>query len=328
MAGFLILAVAVIAGFILYPIVKTRYQPSVVTAPEAVSLTNEADALYCHVEALSVGIGPRSVADYESLNKARDYIIGQLRQWDYEPELHPFTYKKNEYYNVEASLKGKSAPDQVILIGAHYDTVERTPGADDNASSVAIVLETAHRLKEHHPERTLKFLFFSLEERPAFATRHMGSETYARAAREKGEDIRAMICLEMVGYFSEVKGGQSFPLPLMGLKYPRTPNFIGVVGNKASRDLLTRVEKSLKVACEVPVESLVALPYIPSVDFSDHRSFWRTGYKAVMITDTAFYRNPNYHTYRDTIDTLNFVKMGSLLKGILRCAQDLSAAEK
>ena len=152
----------------------------------------------------------------------------------------------------------------------------------------------------------------------------MGSFVYAREARNRQEHISAMVSLEMLGYYSDKKGGQSFPVPLMALMYPSTPNFIAVVGNLSSRSLVNKVSDSLRKGGSVPVETLTTVSFVPGVDFSDHLSFWKMDYPAVMITDTAFYRNPNYHTEADRIDTLDFSRLSSLLDGLVQMAKDLS----
>lgn len=322
--GAIIVVIAVLAALVLYPLVKTRFQTSETRRIAVGELSGDARNLYGHVEMLSSRIGPRSFKDHDTLTRTREYISERLRQWGYNPVEQQFTYKGRQYFNIEASIKGESAPGEIILIGAHYDTVEDTPGADDNASAVAVLLEMGRLMRGSSPARTVKFVFFSLEERPAFATRSMGSDVYARKEKDAGADIRGMICLEMVGYYSDRPGGQSIPLPLMGKRISTTPDFIGVIGNSSSRDLLTQVRRSIETGSRVPVESLIASSLIPGVDFSDHRSFWKMGYQAVMITDTAFYRNPNYHTSKDTIDTLDFEKMADLLRGLVRSAQDLS----
>jgi Zn-dependent M28 family amino/carboxypeptidase len=167
-------------------------------------------------------------------------------------------------------------------------------------------------------------IFFFLEEPPVFRTEHMGSYVYAKEAKARNENITAMICLEMVGYYTNKKDGQTFPLPLMSMMFSTTPNFIAVVGNLRSRSLVEKVKNSLLKASRVPVETLTSVSFIPGVDLSDHRSFWKMGYPAMMITDTAFYRNPNYHTEHDTIDTLDFNTMADLLKGLLQAAKDLT----
>jgi Zn-dependent M28 family amino/carboxypeptidase len=152
----------------------------------------------------------------------------------------------------------------------------------------------------------------------------MGSAVYAREAKAKNENVKAMISLEMLGYYTDKKGGQTFPLPLMNLMFSSTPDFIAVVGNLSSRNLVEKVNYYLKESSGIPVETLSTVSFVPGVDFSDHRSFWKVGYPAVMITDTAFYRNPNYHTETDTIDTLNFDTMSDLLKGLVNVAKNLA----
>lgn len=322
--GAIILVIAILLAIILYPLVRTKYQASESHDLTPGDLSENARNLYGHVEALSVRIGPRSYKDYEALTKTKEYISENLREWGYSPVEHKFNYKGREYFNIEASIAGGRAPQEIIVIGAHYDTVKDTPGADDNAGAVSMLLEMCRLMKEFSPARTIRFVFFSLEERPAFATRSMGSEVYAKKEKAAGADIRGMLCLEMVGYFSNKPGGQTIPLPLMGKGISTTPDFIGVIGNSDSKDLVAKVRNSIESGSRVPVESLIASGMIPGVDFSDHRSFWKMGYEAVMITDTAFYRNPNYHTSRDTIDTLDFEKMADLLGGLVRAAQDLS----
>jgi len=202
--------------------------------------------------------------------------------------------------------------------------VAGTPGADDNASAVAVLLEMCNRLKDYPPDRTLKLVFFTLEEPPVFRSESMGSFVYAREAADRQEAIVAMVSLEMLGYYSDTEGGQSFPVPLMSLMFPSTPNFIAVVGNLSSRGLVNAAAASLRKGGGVPVETLSTIGFVPGVDFSDHLSFWKMGYPAVMITDTAFYRNPNYHTAADKIDTLDFGRLSLLLDGLVQMAKDMS----
>ena len=152
----------------------------------------------------------------------------------------------------------------------------------------------------------------------------MGSYIYAREAKARNENVKSMICLQMLGYYTNEKDGQTYPFPIMSRVYPSTPNFIAVVGNLSSTSLAGKVKNSLSTGSRIPVETLFALSLVPGIDFSDHRSFWKMGYPAVMITDTAFYRNPNYHSETDTIDTLDFDKMSDLLKGLIQMAKDLT----
>jgi Zn-dependent M28 family amino/carboxypeptidase len=199
-----------------------------------------------------------------------------------------------------------------------------TPGADDNASGVAGLLELAKFFSGTDPGRTVQFVAFTNEEPPFFRTQEMGSRIFAKEARQKRKKIVAMLCLEMIGYFSNEKGGQDYPLPLMKMIYPDTADFIAVVGNLQSRSLVRQVEKRLKSQTGIGVESIATFGWVPGVDFSDHYSFYKEGYSAVMITDTAFYRNSHYHMHTDTADTLDYTSMAHVVLGLRQAVLDLS----
>ena len=317
----ILLLALLLSAFLLYSVMKIKGSPSVVFPP--VPLTKNT-TLYRHVEELTVKIGSRSVFEYDKLTAAKEYILSSLKEMGYTPILQDFSYQERDFSNIIVALPGKTHPEDLVVIGAHYDTVAGTPGADDNASAVATLLEICRLLKDFSPERTLNLVFFTLEEPPIFRSESMGSFVYAREARNRKEQISAMISLEMLGYYSDKGGEQSFPAPFMGLMYPSTLNFIAVVGNLSSRSLVNKVTDSMRKGGSIPVETLTTVSFIPGVDFSDHRSFWKMGYPAVMITDTAFYRNPNYHKETDRIDTLDFSRLSSLLDGLVQMAKDLS----
>lgn len=321
MMRFILLLAFLFSAFLLYSVMKIKGTPSVVFPPAP---RTKNMPLYRHVEELTVKIGSRSIFEYDKLTAAKEYILSSLKGMGYSPILQDFSYQERIFSNIIVHLPGKTHPEDVVVIGAHYDTVAGTPGADDNASAVAILLEMCRLLKDYLPDRTLQLVFFTLEEPPVFLSESMGSSVYAREARKRQEHISAMISLEMLGYYSDKEGGQSFPVPLMALMYPSTPNFAAIVGNLSSRSLVNKVAGSLRKGGSVPVETLTSIRFIPGVDFSDHRSFWKMGYPAVMITDTAFYRNPNYHSEADRIDTLDFSRMSSLLDGLVQMAKDLS----
>lgn len=312
--------------FLAYSLLKVRSGSSVSVKRRDTTLIGDTRKLHRHVKELTVEIGSRSIRQYDKIEETKEYIVSCLEAFGYTPSFQTFTYNKKRYSNVIASRKGAKHPDETVIIGAHYDTVYGTPGADDNASAVAILLEIARTLKDFSPDRTLKLIFFVVEEPPIFKSEQMGSYVYAKEAKLRNENIKSMICLEMLGYYTNEKDGQTYPFPIMSRFYPSTPNFIAVVGNLHSTSLVEKVKNSLKVSSPIPVETLSALSFVPGVDFSDHRSFWKMGYPAVMVTDTAFYRNPNYHTDADTIDTLDFDKMSDLLKGLIQATKDLTDA--
>ena len=324
MISYILLFIIFLVAFLAYSLLKIRFASSVSVKRGDTTLIGDTSKLHGHVRQLTVDIGSRSVYEYDKLEATKEYIVSHLKAFGYIPSLQTYTYSGRKYSNVIASVRGAKLPDETVIIGAHYDTVFGTPGADDNASAVATLLEIARALKGFSPDRTLKLIFFVIEEPPVFRSEHMGSYVYAKEAKERNENIKSMISLEMLGYYTNEKEGQSFPFPLMSLIYPSTPNFIAVVGNLSSRNLVRKVKNSLKASSHIPVETLSAFSFVPGVDFSDHRSFWKMGYPAVMITDTAFYRNPNYHTETDTIDTLDFDKMSDLLIGLIQAAKDLT----
>ncbi len=258
---------------------------------------------------------PRNYRHPASLDRAADRIRDALLALRLPAEDRPFRVDGRTYRNVVASVR----PDLParIVVGAHYDVCGDQPGADDNASAVAGLLEAA-RLVASRRERLafrVDFAAYCLEEPPFFGTRHMGSRHHAAALRGEGAEVRAMICLEMIGYFTDVPGSQRFPAGFMRLFYPDTGNFIAVVGNPRSRRLVREVKASIGEA-QIPVESLAAPAWVPGVGLSDHSSFWKHGYPAVMVTDTAFYRNPHYHRVTDTIDTLDFERMAQVVRGV------------
>ncbi|HBZ55518.1 MAG TPA: peptidase M28 [Syntrophobacteraceae bacterium] len=277
-----------------------------------------------HVRELTVAIGERSVFLPANLKRSESYIESIFRGMGLPVTLDTYEYQDFTVANVIATLDFGDHPSRFLVVGAHYDSVVGTVGADDNASAVAVLLETARCLAAQRGEVPLDlrvtFVAFALEEPPVFATRYMGSRVYAKRAKKTGERIDAMICLEMVGYTCHQPGCQRYPLPLMFRKYPREGNFIGVVGNSASRGLTRSVTQAFGRNPELPVVTLT-VPFsgwlLPSVRLSDHSPFWDQGYQAVMVTDTAFLRNPYYHSMADTMDKLNFDFMAELVESLV-----------
>ncbi|HET6459976.1 MAG TPA: M28 family peptidase [Syntrophales bacterium] len=323
---YIFLLVIFLAGFLAYSLLTVRFGTSFSIVRKDTTLIGDTRKLHRHVKELSAMIGSRSVHEYDNIEEAKEYIVSWLYSWGYTPLLQTYTYKGKKYSNIIAQIEGVKNPGEIVVIGAHYDSAHGTPGADDNASGVAVLLEICRALRGYSPDKTLRLIFFVNEEPPLYTSHQMGSYVYAKYVKGIGENITGMICLEMVGYYSNEEGGQSFPLPFMSKIYPTTPNFVAVVGNLSSRGLVRQVRNSIRAGSKIPIETLTAMSFIPGVDFSDHRSFWKMGYPAVMITDTAFYRNPNYHTETDTINTLDFNRMTELLKGLVQTAQDLTSS--
>lgn len=273
--------------------------------------------LRAHVEYLAGEVGERNAYHYGRLEQARLYIEGAFSTSGYQISHDTYEVSRQTYRNVIAELPGADDASPALIVGAHYDTASGTPGADDNASAVAALLEMARLLAGSRPARTLRWAAFTLEEPPFFRTRLMGSRIHARKCRQRGERLAGMISLEMVGYYDDRPGSQQFPLPFMRWFFPERGNFIAVAGNFRSRRLVRDVARRLSGNCEVPVEH-VAIPIMPGAGLSDNWSFWREGYPALMITDTAFFRNPHYHMPTDLPDTLDYARLARLVAGLAR----------
>ncbi len=268
------------------------------------------------VRYLSVEIGPRSYQDHEKLVRVAGYISDNFKQHGYQVNEQPFPYRERTYRNIIARSSESNTEEKVIVVGAHYDTVVGSPGADDNASAVAGLLELARLISTMETMPAIHFVAFGLEEPPVFRTANMGSYHYARMLKKSGQTVLGMICLEMIGYFVDSPHSQEFPLPFMDRKFPTEGNFITAVGNLRSKKLTERIRDSFKEGTDLPIFSINALPIVIGIDFSDHWSFYKFGYPAVMITDTAFYRNPHYHMATDTYDTLDYERMAKVVHGV------------
>lgn len=249
-----------------------------------------------HVIALSNDIGERNFVHHEKLEAAADYILDRFEGYGYKPETQDYYLDGKRFRNIIALNKGQCASGQIVIVGAHYDTVLGSPGADDNASAVAGLLELARLFSKIKTARIIKFIAFTNEEHPFFETGDMGSMVYARWAREKKEDVIA--------------------------------NFIAVCGNLHSRGLVRKIKQEFKEHSQFGIESVVGPVFlVPGIDFSDNSSFWHEGYRAVMVTDTAFYRNPNYHGPEDTFETLNYESMAEVVKGLYNVLIELAGSE-
>ncbi|MEW6556304.1 MAG: M20/M25/M40 family metallo-hydrolase [Elusimicrobiota bacterium] len=276
-----------------------------------------------HVIHLAKDIGERNYVQYKNLETAADYIFAEFKKYGYEPYNQFYTIEKGDlvkrkrYRNVIAEKKGNS---EIIVIGAHYDSVLGSPGADDNASAVAGLLEIARLLKNINTKRTIQFVAFTNEEPPFFYTENMGSRVFAREARKNNEKIVAMITLEMIGYYTDKK--QKYPL-FLGLFYPDKGNYIGIVSDIFSYRIAIKIKRYFKQHSAFPVQMLIAPRTFSAINLSDNSSFWIYGYKAVMITDTAYFRNPNYHSEYDLPETLNYKSMAEVVDGLSKAVLEL-----
>ncbi|MCH8348438.1 MAG: M28 family peptidase [Proteobacteria bacterium] len=263
------------------------------------------------VETLAGQIGERNLYQYAQLQQAAAFIAAELGKAGYAVGRQSYQVEGRLCENLEVQLTGSGHAEEIVIIGAHYDSVFGSPGANDNASGVAALLTIARALAEIRPARTLRFVAFVNEEPFFFQTDSMGSVVYAQRSRARRERIVAMLSLETIGYYTEARGSQHYPLPL-GLFYPSTGNFIGFVGNLGSGKLVRQVVGLFRQHAKFPSEGVAMPGWIPGVGWSDHWAFWREGYPGVMVTDTAPYRYPHYHAPSDTPDKLDYDRLARI----------------
>ncbi len=274
------------------------------------------EALARHVRALADDLGERSVLRGDGLDRAGDYIRRTFEEAGLAVSEQPYDYRGRRVANLIADLPGAGAGAVPYLIGAHYDTVLGTPGADDNASAVAVMLALAGRAAAKPPPVPLRFAAFTLEEPPTHATRHQGSRVFVRRMIESGEGVAGAIILEMVGLTTPQ---QDYPVFLQWAGYPKTGDFIAIVGNRRSRAFGARVVAGMKRNPALPVESLFMWFngwLLADTRLSDHAPFWDKGLPALMVTDTAYFRNPHYHGPGDRPETLDYAFMANLVRSL------------
>jgi Zn-dependent M28 family amino/carboxypeptidase len=326
-AGLLLLAYAVLTQPLVQP-----------TSSKAPSI--DVDKLRSHVRMLSEQLYPRSFDQRQTLDAAASYVHAQLATTGAAVEDQVFTVNGETYRNVIARFGPQDGP--VLVIGAHYDSdgdqargasfplgydlSTHTPGADDNASGVAGLLELARLLSLAPPRVGVELVAFTLEEEPNFQTETMGSVQHARHVRASGRKVEVMISLEMIGYFSDEPRSQSFPFPVLGFIYPSRGDFIAIVGRVQDWSATRKVKAGMLGASDLPVYSINASSIVPGIDFSDHGSYWDQGFPALMITDTAFYRNPNYHQAGDVARTLDYGRMAKVVQGVFGVIQSYAPA--
>ncbi len=274
-----------------------------------------------HVENLST-IQPRPDGAHPSgMQTASTYIAGHLAWLGYKVHSQTFLVEGKPFRNVIVRMGPDKGP--LTVVGAHYDVCDSSPGADDNASGVAALLELARQLSFNPPESPIELVFYALEEPPYFRTEDMGSAHHAKALKAAEIEVRGMISLEMLGYFDDTEGSQSYPVDAMAKLYPSAGNFLALVARPEDKDWLTHVSGVMSSCMHVPLENLLAPRQLPGVDFSDHLNYWDQGFPAMMITDTAHLRNPNYHEMSDTADTLNYGHMADTVGGVLKVLRSL-----
>lgn len=276
--------------------------------------------LRAHVETLSKSLSPRDYGETDNLNKCAAYILMHFVRAGAVAERQEFTVEGNTYVNVIGRF-GKEKTKQ-ITIGAHYDTVQGTPGADDNASGVAGLIELAYLIGKGDLDKGVELVAYSLEEPPFFGTDMMGSVFHATSI-DRSRRTEGVIVLEMIGYYDDRWGSQLYLMPLLNILYPSRGNYIAIVGRTDQREFTKKVKTGMKGTTDLPAYSLNAPEFIPGVDFSDHRNYWARGFNALMITDTAFYRNKAYHKADDTAERLDYARMAKVVVSIFEAIKTL-----
>lgn len=295
-------------------------------------ILSEDEQLLCerlkkHILILTEKIGERNIWHFNELEVSADYIEKFLSDMGYEVKKQYYKVRDKTVRNIEAEIVGTSQPGEIVVVGAHYDSVLGSKGANDNASGVAAVLEIARFLVRKKLSRTVRLVMFVNEEPPFFKTDDMGSRVYASRSRQYGEQIVAMLAIETIGYYSDIIGSQQYPFPF-SFFYPNTANFIGFIGNISSRHLVHKAIGIFRMYTEFPSEGLAAPGWMTGIGWSDHWSFWKEGYPAIMVTDTALFRYKYYHTQEDTPDKIEYAHMARVVAGITRVVTELAGTHQ
>jgi Zn-dependent M28 family amino/carboxypeptidase len=257
------------------------------------------------------------------MKKAAEILDAELRRMGHTVVERSFQLHGETFVNLEVEIPGSGSAREIVVVGAHYDTHRRSPGADDNASGCAVLLELARELRGQPSARTLRLVFFALGERPHLGTDEMGSRAWLRDAEKRGENVVAMLALDSLGVYYDAPSSQHYPFPL-NFYYPDQGDFVGFLGNLSSRDMVHTCVRAFRETGRMPAEGLAAPGWVPGVKMSDHASFWRAGLPAVLVSDTMSWRNLNFHDPLDTGDYLDFERMARVVTGLLQVVRRLA----
>jgi len=314
--------VAAIALFVAYMIVMPGRSYSGATAPFSSEELQTAEHLRQDVRYLAGAIGERNLDRYKGLQAAEKYLEDSFAALGYASQEQEFAVQGLKAKNIWIEIRGGQLASEIIVVGAHYDSVYGCPAADDNGSGVAALLEIARQLRQTKPARTIRLVAFVNEEPPNFQTATMGSWVYAKRSHQLNEKIVAAISLETLGMYTDAENTQHYPAGL-SLFFPSKGNFVGFVGNLSSRSLVRDAIRNFRKTTQFPSEGVAAPGGMTGIGWSDHWSFWQEGYPAIMISDTALFRNPNYHRPSDTPDTLNYEPMARVVLGVSKLVKYL-----
>ena len=302
---------------------KRTAQPAPYTKQIHHALDILEEQLKKHIQSLAGDIGERNVFHPDKLSEASLYIQKFWQEQGFHTQYQDYITENIPCKNLWVQIDGKTLPNETVIIGAHYDSVWTSPGANDNASGIAALLEISRTLKNMQPRRSIILIAFVNEEPPFFLTDQMGSSVFAKEMAKQGKIISSMIALETIGYFTNEENSQQYP-PLIGWFYPSKGNFLAVVGNLKSRKLVKKVAKYFQASIDFPIEIISAPRNLPGIDWSDHASFWEHGYQAVMVTDTAPYRYPHYHQASDLPDKITYPAYTKVVYGLIEVVKQLA----
>lgn len=280
--------------------------------------------LRADVAYLSRTLGPRNPKHYDGLVAAADWIRARWASLGYEVREQAFDVEGKECVNLEVEIAGRAAPDEIVLLGAQYDTWPDSPGANNNGGGVAVLLRVSELLRDHQPDRTIRLVAFTTQEPPYSNTASMGSLHYARRSRERGENIRVMMSMDAIGVYKHEPGTQSLPFPF-SLLYPDRGNFLGFIADLPTRSLLVETTRGFKKGSAFPIEAGSVPRWVEGASWSDHASFWRYGYRGIQITDTGAFRSASHTTSDDTMEKMDFVALARITMGMYGAMVELSS---
>lgn len=317
--------VALIVGFLCFTMIMPGKSYHGALPPADDETRRLALLLKRDVTFLAGEIGERNLSKKGSLDRAWVRLEGELADAAYNPKTHRYLVEDHAVANLEGVREGATRSSEVVVVGAHYDSASGAPGADDNATGVAVMLALARAFGETKKPaaRTIRFVAFVNEEPPHFWNPSMGSIHYAKDCKARGDNIVAMLSLESLGYYRDEAGSQKYP-PIVSWFYPDRGDFVAFVGNLSSRSLTRETIRVFRQAASFPSEGAAMPSFVTGVGWSDHSSFWDVGYPAVMVTDTAPFRNPNYHTSKDTPDTIDYERLARVTAGLIAVVGSLA----
>lgn len=314
-----VLAIFILVLMVAIPLVYTA-QPLIGPVPSWPAPVVDATQLQADVTHLASA--SRVYSDRPGLDAVAAWIQGRFEACGARVQDQVYDVQGKAYRNVVADFG--PAQGSMTIVGAHYDTCDARPGADDNASGIAGLLALAALLQAHPPTNPVELVAYTLEEPPFFRSPDMGSVRHAQALKRSGREVRGVLVLEMIGTFTDEPDSQDYPVPGLSLIYGGRGDYLAVVGEVGGAGFTRKVKAAMRGACGLPIESINAPSAIQGIDFSDHRSYWAEDLPAVMLTDTAFFRNPRYHTRADTPDRLDYRRMAEAIRGTYGAIQALS----